>query len=758
MVAVSKRGVLNNDWTGQCDNVESLANGDIVVHQSDIELSGEEVEEESEAAKKKKGMQNFRMKLQQSEAKRAEEERAKALSSAPRFLSFAEWRRQKMSYFRNAVNAMGGGGGMEDQLDKMKKGELQLNFDDIKQMMSRIGGKKDRFVMKFVMQEAEQAQMEFQQGNFVQRPAFQAMAAFLVSAQIFLVGYATEFISYSDPIDNRLLWAILDIALVLPFFLFEFSQRFKVLGFAYFDIYTHDFFFLMVGVFEASYPLWVGGEILKATKILQLGRIVNLSRLKDVIYQFPRIRKIVTEGMAAFDFATVFKAAMWCLLLITLMTYMWTLLVTSTLGQEVEETLKYRKTSGTDLRSYFGHVVWGFNSFLGLMSMEHNIIDRMARGTAEAHGMGIMIIFLFFIAFARFGMLNVLIAQICARAIITSAEQREFSDEISDKEHQIALAKLGAIFRSLDADESGTISRQELMEVCELEQVKIQLRIAQIEHDDVIELFELLGTIGEDGEETELGTEEFIGACMRLKGDGKSKDCFIVQLSVVQLTEKIDYLSRTTGRSLRCLDASRVLVDKMDQILKRLQRMVPHRPGVDRNVNTEEKLYVIPEYSTRGGVPYGFRKLASGQTRGYDRGFVPRRDEFQRLGGVHNQSHIKKHVDKAKAVLSKQMKAIGIQRSEHAEEIASALQSLTGSNAPASYLAEQQRKLSTPPKDPNIPDKPATPALSTHQGRRQLLRELSNDTKTFPRRWIWISCVRKRQGRNGGNRTIFKYS
>ena len=79
------------------------------------------------------------------------------------------------------------------------------------------------------------------------------------------------------------------------------------------------------------------------------------------------------------------------------------------------------------------------------------------------------------------------------------------------------------------------------------------------------------------------------------------------------------------------------LVDRMDVFLKRFYRVVPHRPGVEKNLSSEEKFYVMPGFSAREplGVPYGFVKLAAGKSRGYDprNGFMPNKEELLRLGG-----------------------------------------------------------------------------------------------------------------------------
>mmetsp|Transcript_17451 Transcript_17451/g.43451 ORF Transcript_17451/g.43451 Transcript_17451/m.43451 type:complete len:716 (+) Transcript_17451:404-2551(+) len=477
------RGSADTKWYSHEAEVKVNAVGDIFVDQSELNIDSDCDPEGNPLAKKdrKRGagsgdMTTFRRRLAESEAKKAEEERRKAADSAPKFVRWTEWKQKKRGDYKQMIQSFTGQGG-GDMMDKLKDEELP--FEEIRQMIAKIGGKKDRFVMRFVADEAQKAKFQGKQGSWVGGWKFQGMAGMLVTLQIFFIGYATDFISYGEPVSGRMVWALIDVCVVLPFFLFEFYQRFNAMGFAYFDSFGHDFFFLFVGLLEAAYPLWVGGEALKMTKIIQLGRVVNLVRFRDVVNQSPKIKAIVDKGTGAFDFVTVFKAAMWCLLLITLMTYMWTLLVTSTLAQDVEVSLEYKKMSGTDIRQYFGHVVWGFNSFLGLMSLEHAVVDRMSRATAEAHGMGIMIIFLLFIAFARFGMLNVLVAQIVTKAIITSQEQREYNDEVQDKELQIALAKLGQIFRALDADDSGTISRPELMEVIELDQVKLQLRVAR---------------------------------------------------------------------------------------------------------------------------------------------------------------------------------------------------------------------------------------------------------------------------------------
>ncbi|CAD7953907.1 unnamed protein product [Amoebophrya sp. A120] len=681
--ARNQRGKLNTSWYDQEPGVYMNDLGDVVVDQSatDIISDTDFVENENSAtalatggnteeqrafnASRRKNMgrgkstgdiEAFKRRIAETEAKKEAEEQKRLQDAQPKYVPWQLYKQRKRADYRSFVGGFSGANNMDLQMERLKNKEDDLNFEEVRQMISKIGGKKDRFVMRFVADEAEKAKFKGKQGAWVGGWKFQGMAGFLVTMQIFFIGYATDYISYEDPVSTRMLWALLDVGVVLPFFIYEFYQRFNAIGFAYFDSYLHDFIFLLVGIIEASYPLWVGGEALKMTKIIQLGRVVNLLRFKDVVAQFPKIKAIVDKGTRAFDFLTVLKAAMWCLLLITLMTYMWTLLITSTLNQDVEVSLEYKKMSGIDIREYFGHVVWGFNTFLGLMSMEHAVLDRMARACAEAHGNGILIIFLLFIAFARFGMLNVLVAQIVTKAIITSQEQREYSDEVMDKEHQIALAKLGAIFRALDADESGTISRTELLEVCELEQVKLQLRVAQIDYPDIVELFDVLGSSLVEGGEPELAVEEFIGACMRLKGEAKSKDSFIVQLSVIQATEKIEFLGKTTERCKRFIDVSRGLVDRMDVVLKRLQRIVPHRPGVEKNLTKEEKFFLVPQFTDKVplGVPYGFGRIAMQKSKGYDRNFQPRFDELRRLGGLNQE------ISQAKALRMSRKKKKGV--------------------------------------------------------------------------------------------------
>merc|ERR1719359_2206297 len=76
------------------------------------------------------------------------------------------------------------------------------------------------------------------------------------------------------------------------------------------------------------------------------------------------------------------------------------------------------------------------------------------------------------------------------------------------------------LFQAVDADQSGSITWDELHSHLSDEAVKAYFSLVQIEISEAEGLFHLLD-VDESGE---VGIEEFIMGCMRLKGTAKSID------------------------------------------------------------------------------------------------------------------------------------------------------------------------------------------------------------------------------------------
>jgi len=129
-------------------------------------------------------------------------------------------------------------------------------------------------------------------------------------------------------------------------------------------------------------------------------------------------------------------------------------------------------------------------------------------------------IFVLYILFVVIGVLNVLTGIFVERAQELSGLDRDLVIQGEMKRNEAFLAEMKGIFEEADTDGSGTISWQEFKEYLKNAEVKAYLATQQLDAYDARQLFNILDL--EDDQE--VGIEEFIMGCMRLKGMAKSVD------------------------------------------------------------------------------------------------------------------------------------------------------------------------------------------------------------------------------------------
>merc|ERR1719487_333546 len=88
------------------------------------------------------------------------------------------------------------------------------------------------------------------------------------------------------------------------------------------------------------------------------------------------------------------------------------------------------------------------------------------------------------------------------------------------------IQKLGSVFRAVDMDRSGTLSKDEFNVVMANPKVKTWLQVLELEVHDAEALFRLL----DDGD-GEVTYDEFLKGVMRLKGQARSIDVVAIMRS-----------------------------------------------------------------------------------------------------------------------------------------------------------------------------------------------------------------------------------
>jgi len=226
------------------------------------------------------------------------------------------------------------------------------------------------------------------------------------------------------------------------------------------------------------------------------------------------------------------KSLVWALVLLLMITYVFAIIFCQaqsewTISQGAEakpedaiEDLHYWKR-------LIGSMVALFMTISGGVDWE-----AVANPLAEIHWIW-MGVFIAYVAFTVFAVLNVVTGVFCQSAVESAAQDHEMavaaatSRKIKDKE------RFTALFAHMDSDGSGEITLNELEEQMEREDLQIMLNSLELDAHDAIGLFKLLN---EDQDET-VEVDEFINGCLRLKGTAKSLDIAKMNFAMASLVK-----------------------------------------------------------------------------------------------------------------------------------------------------------------------------------------------------------------------------
>lgn len=161
-------------------------------------------------------------------------------------------------------------------------------------------------------------------------------------------------------------------------------------------------------------------------------------------------------------------------------------------------------------------------------------------------GAAYSLIFTLFVAFVLFGLLNVLVGLFVQSTAAIADYDREFVIQEEMENQTSMMNKMRELFVQVDTDNSGTITWQELKDNMGADCVKAYFSLVEIDVHEAQGLFHLLD-VDESGE---VGIEEFIMGCMRLKGTAKSIDLATLLYENKRLHTMIRKFMQSTDKNM----------------------------------------------------------------------------------------------------------------------------------------------------------------------------------------------------------------
>merc|ERR1712039_595881 len=213
-----------------------------------------------------------------------------------------------------------------------------------------------------------------------------------------------------------------------------------------------------------------------------------------------------------------------------LIIYVFAILLTQAVTEHAVE-------NGNDLdevtKAYYGTLSRSICTLFMAVS-EGKSWGQMVFGPLSQIGHVWVALFLIYIAFVYFAVLNVVTGVFCQNALESAQQDLDMVLHSQLKAKNSYVERLQILFSSMDTDKSGELSPKELAEHLKDERVQSFFRAMDVDTDNIWRLWNLM-----DQDDSDILTfEEFVDGCLRLRGSATRIDVESLsrELKLVQKT------------------------------------------------------------------------------------------------------------------------------------------------------------------------------------------------------------------------------
>mmetsp|Transcript_11089 Transcript_11089/g.34674 ORF Transcript_11089/g.34674 Transcript_11089/m.34674 type:complete len:366 (-) Transcript_11089:98-1195(-) len=246
------------------------------------------------------------------------------------------------------------------------------------------------------------------------------------------------------------------------------------------------------------------GSVVKTIKML---RIVRLFRVFRFFQELSLLALMVIDSM---------RSLVWALVMLTIITYVFAICLTS----RASEYLKLADDRSEKVDQYFGSIG----------RTTHSLIQTMLAGVSWGEFSDVLYavdwfshaLFFFYVFFTMLAVLNIITGVFVDNAVETARSQRDFMVQKEMELKEMYVKEMQSLFSQMDEDDSGTISLHEIQEYLDDPRVKSYFQALGLDPQDSERLFVLL----DDDGSGDVGVQEFIDGCLRLKGAARSIDVY----------------------------------------------------------------------------------------------------------------------------------------------------------------------------------------------------------------------------------------
>lgn len=257
----------------------------------------------------------------------------------------------------------------------------------------------------------------------------------------------------------------------------------------------------------------VGLTGLRTLRIVRITRLVKLARVARIL-RFVMALRTLTQSIIY-----TLKSLIWALVLMTLIVYVFGILFVQAVDDHRKDPMSAMSQEEKDAAdNYFGNLWLSmlslFMSITGGVSWEQLLVPLHAVSPFW------VFVFLFYVSFTIFAVLNVVTGVFCQSAIDSAQSDHDAVLQSILANKQAHIEKIRYLFNEIDAEDVGVITYQMFQDKVTTKEVQTYFESIDLDIWDAWSFFKLLDL--DSGGAIEI--EEFLMGCLRLRGSARAMD------------------------------------------------------------------------------------------------------------------------------------------------------------------------------------------------------------------------------------------
>lgn len=390
--------------------------------------------------------------------------------------------------------------------------------------------------------------------DLVYARSFEALCTLIITLNSVFAGYRADF-DVENPGEKLTPFIVSVEWALLVFYTVEVLMKIFVHRFHFFTNCAwkwnvFDFSLVMMSAYDQLSSLADPASSGSSVTFMRMFRIIKLSKVMRIF----RVIKVLRElRMMLLALAGSMMSLFWAVLMLIFLLYVFGLMFMQGFSDMFTDGSDAPDDRKEELMSAFGSMILTMTTLYmaGTGGDDWSYYYKMVQLAGSGYG----VLFLFYIAFFTFAVMNILTGMIVDNIMTIGSDDEDVVAMAFRRKNYLAVESARKLFASLDADSSGKISKAEFENAIDTAEVLALLDIVELDARDARLFFAMLLAACEpscaQGVEPGVDIDMFVDGCMKMKGSATSielqclsfsmklmqETCLHMQMDVMELKE-----------------------------------------------------------------------------------------------------------------------------------------------------------------------------------------------------------------------------